>query len=272
MTTAVPTGSPGPEIRPRPLAAVTGASSGIGEVFARRLAATHDLLLVARREDRLRVLAAELASVHGAAVEVLAADLLRDEDVDRLARRLREDPALDLLVNNAGFGVDGPFWEGGAEPLLRMHRLHIDTTLRLTHAALAALVERDRGAVINVASVAAFVHGAGSCGYSASKSWMTAFTEGLHLDLRRKGSRVQVQALCPGFTYTEFHDVMGVQRETRAPRGFWLDAGDVVEASLDGLRRRRLFVIPGWKYRLLVAVVTRLPVSLRLAFESARRR
>jgi len=145
-------------------------------------------------------------------------------------------------------------------------------TLRLCHAALRVLVPRDRGAIINVASVAAFIRGTGSGSYGSTKSWMTAFTEGLHLDLRSIGSKVTVQALCPGFTYTEFHDTMGVSRESRAPRSFWLNANDVVEASLDGLRRGKLYVVPGWRYKLLTAFATKLPHGARIAFESMRKR
>jgi uncharacterized protein len=250
---------------------VTGASSGIGETFARRLAPTHDLLLVARREDRLKALAEELAQAHGGKAQVLACDLELERDVDALADRLRTEPRFELLVNNAGFGVGGLFWEGALNPHDRMHRLHIMATLRLCHAALQALVPRNRGAIINVASVAAFIRGVGSGSYGSTKSWMTAFTEGLHLDLRSIGSKVTVQALCPGFTYSEFHDTMGVQRESRAPRGFWLSADFVVEASLGGLRRGKLYVIPGWKYKILTALVSRLPNRARIAFEYVRR-
>jgi short-subunit dehydrogenase len=256
----------------RSLAVITGASSGIGEVFARRLAPTHDLLLVARREAHLRALAAELSATHRTRAQALSLDLERTADLDTLAGRFRTEPAFELLVNNAGFGVDGPFWEGTPEPQERMHELHVMATLRLCHAALGVLVARNRGAVINVASVAAFIHGPGSCGYSATKSWMTAFTEGLHLDLVRAGSAVRVQALCPGFTYTEFHDVMGVRRESRAPRSFWLTPESVVDASLKGLGKGRVYVVPGWRYQLLTAIVTRLPHGMRMALESARGR
>ncbi len=256
----------------RPLAVVTGASSGIGEVFARRLAPTHDLLLVARRRERLESVASGLAAAHGTVAEVMVADLSLEVQVSVLAERLRNEASLELLVNNAGFGISGPFWEQGLEHNEQMHRLHVGATLRLCHAALANLVPRNRGAIINVASVAAFVRGAGSATYGATKSWMTAFTEGLHLDLRSVGSRVTVQALCPGFTYSEFHDVMAVRRETRASRFFWLSADSVVDASLSGLARGRLYVVPTWRYAILVALLTKLPDRMRIAFESARRR
>jgi short-subunit dehydrogenase len=255
---------------PRKLAIITGASAGIGEVFARRLAAEHDLLLVARRRDRLEGLAAELAGKTGARVDVLAADLSEAAGREAVAGRIAAEPLLALLVNNAGFGSRGLFWESEFEEADRMHRLHVTATLRLCHAALRNMVPRDEGAIINVASVAAFVRRAGSSGYSATKSWMAVFTEGLHLELRSIRSGVSVQALCPGFTYSDFHDILKVDRKSMAPASFWLTADQVVDASLGGLRRKKLFVVPGAQYKLLTALFTKLPVGLRLAAEAGR--
>jgi short-subunit dehydrogenase len=144
-------------------------------------------------------------------------------------------------------------------------------TVRLTHAALGVLVARNHGAVINVASVAAFATRPGSASYGATKSWMAAFTEGLYLDLQQAGSAVTVQALCPGFTYSEFHDVTGDDRHSVAPPSFWLSAEAVVADSLKGLARGSLFVVPGWRYQLLVAVLTKLPFWLKLRLEASRR-
>jgi short-subunit dehydrogenase len=255
---------------PRKLAVITGASAGIGEVFARRLAADHDLLLVARRLDRLEKLARELAGTSGATVNVMAADLAEIQGMDAVAERIGREANLALLVNNAGYGNRGLFWEAELEESDRMHRLHVTATLRLSHAALRNMVPRDAGAIINVASVAAFVRRAGSSSYSATKSWMAVFTEGLYLELRSVKSKVIVQALCPGFTYSEFHDTMKVERKSMAPAAFWLSAQDVVDASLKGLRKGKLFVIPSRKYQLLTALFTKLPVGLRLAIEAGR--
>jgi short-subunit dehydrogenase len=255
----------------RKLAVITGASSGIGEVFARRLAADHDLLLVARRRERLEALAAELAAA-GSDVRVLAADLTESRDTDAVAERIAAEPNLALLVNNAGIGGRGLFWEGDLGSAERMHRLHVTATLRLCHAALRNMVPRNAGAIINVSSVAAFVRRVGSSNYGATKTWMAVFTEGLHLDLRSTGSGVSVQALCPGFTYSEFHDRMKVDRRTLAPASFWLTADEVVDESLRGLRAGRLFVIPSRRYRILTAVFTKLPIWARLAFERGPRR
>jgi len=252
----------------RTVVAITGASSGIGAAFAHKLAAEHDLLLIARRKDRLDSLAADLSQKFGANVQTIGADLSRDEETAAVAEHIAAESRLVLLVNNAGFGAKGRFWQAPLERQEAMHRLHVMATVRLTHAALRNLVPQDRGGIINVASVSAFVRNAGSVSYAATKSWMTAFTEGLYLELRGLPSNVTVQALCPGFTYSEFHDNLHVGRERLAGSKFWMSAEDVVNASIEGLRRRKLIVIPGWRYRVLVGLLTKLPTGARLAIES----
>ena len=252
----------------RLIAAITGASSGIGATFARKLAPDHDLLLIARRLDRLQELAGELASQHGTHAECLQADLTQEHDLAAVAERLAAEQRLLLLVNNAGFGTPALFWEADIATQEAMHKLHVTATLRLTHAALGSMVARNCGAVVNVASVAAFIRNARSASYCATKTWMAVFTEALYLELKSVGSSVSVQALCPGFTYSEFHDVAALDRRALAPGAFWLTAEEVVEASLDGLRRGKLFVIPGWRYRLATAVLTKLPARWRLALET----
>jgi short-subunit dehydrogenase len=254
----------------RPLAAITGASSGIGMTYARRLAPRYDLLLVARRRELLEELAVDLRARHGANVTVLAADLTDEEQLALVANRIAAEPELALFVNNAGFGLRGAFWKTDLAAIEKMHRLHVMAVLRLTHAVLRPMVGRNRGAVINVASVAAFAQRAGSAGYGATKSWLAALTEGIHLDLKRAGSAVTVQVLCPGFTYSQFHDLLGEDRKRLAPPSLWLTADQVVGASLNGLRSGALVVIPGWRYRMLVAVLTKCPAWLKLRLEASR--
>jgi short-subunit dehydrogenase len=216
----------------RPLALVTGASSGIGATFARRLAREgYSLILVARRRDRLEELARELGGA-----ETLAADLTRDDELKAVEQRIAAASNLDLLVNNAGFGTKGRYFEIPVESQDQMHRLHVMATLRLAHAALGGMVARRKGAVINVSSVAGFGHSPGNVSYCATKAWMNSFTEGLHLDLRRAGSPVKVQCLCPGFTLSEFHDVIRMDRK-RVPGWLWTPAEDVVESSIRGLAK-----------------------------------
>jgi short-subunit dehydrogenase len=234
------------------VALVTGASSGIGAVFARQLAAQgYNLILVARRADRLAQMAREIESGNGVQVEVLTADLVLDADLARVESRIAGESNLELLVNNAGFGVLGNFFQSEPEPQVRMHRLHVMATLRLTHAALPGMVARGRGGIINVSSVAAFASAPGSVSYSATKAWMNNFSEGLALELKCVGSPVRVQALCPGFTRTEFQDVAKVDRK-RIPDSWWMSADYVVAASLKGLERGKTVVVPGLFYKMVV--------------------
>jgi short-subunit dehydrogenase len=240
------------------VALVTGASSGIGEIFARKLSARGcRLLLVARRRDRLERLATELGNA-----EAIAADLTEAGDLRRLEQRMTEESRLEYLVNNAGFGSVGYFFEADRARQDEMQRLHVLATMRLTHAALAGMIARKSGNIINVSSVAAFFHNPFNVTYGASKAWINNFSEALSVELRSIGSPVRVQALCPGFTYTEFHDVLGVDRKA-VPKGFWLTAEDVVDASLQALVADRVIVIPGWRYRLIVRVQQLLPRSAR---------
>jgi hypothetical protein len=249
-------------------AVITGASSGLGEVFARKLAARGcALTLVARRRERLETLAAELRAAYPIEVEAVPADLSVESEIEALAARVAAINDLELLVNNAGFGTRGRFWDTDYSRQAAMHRVHVTSTLRLTRAALDAMLPHDRGAIINVSSVAGFFRSAGNVSYCATKAWINSFCEGLWLELESAGSKVQVQALCPGFTYTGFHDAMGVDRASVA-RILWMRADFVVDESLDALEKRRLFVIPGRKYRWLVALASKLPVSWRLAIEA----
>lgn len=242
----------------KPLAVVTGASSGIGEIFARKLAARgYSLLLTGRRRERLEALAQELGDA-----EVLPGDLAADDDVERLAARLRTAENLELLVNNAGFGTLHNFWEADAAGQEAMARVHVLAVVRLTRAALPGMVERGRGAVINVASVAAFMTTPHNVMYCSTKTWISTFTEGLYLELKLAGSPVKVQSLCPGFTYSEFHDTMGVER-ARVPKAFWLQGDFVVDESLRGLDEGRLFVIPGWRYRVVVWFEKHMPKAFQ---------
>jgi short-subunit dehydrogenase len=241
----------------RPLAAITGASSGIGATFARRLARDgYDLLLIARRKDRLELLAAELP----VSVEILPADLVNDADLDTVARRLAAEPRLELLVNNAGFGTRGPFWEAGAQ--IEMHKLHVVATAALARAALQGMTGRRRGAIVNVASVAGFMQNPVSVSYCATKAWINSFSEGLWLAMKAAGLPIRIQSLCPGFTYSEFHDVAGVDRAS-IPKSWWMAAEFVVDESLAALERNELFVGPGWRYKGIVWLFSWLPRPLR---------
>ncbi|GAA2249272.1 SDR family oxidoreductase [Streptomyces amakusaensis] len=236
-------------------ALITGATAGIGAAFARRLASEgHNLVLVARDTARLREQATELHDRHGVEAEVLTADLSSEEGISAVEKRL-SDPRepVDLLVNNAGFGNKGRFLEVSMEDELTMLKVHCEAVLRLTAAAARSMRERRRGAVVNVASVAAFVP-RGT--YGASKSWVVQFTQGAARDLA--GSGVRLMALCPGFVRTEFHQRAGMGTEN-IPGWMWLDADRLVSAALTDLARGKAVSIPDPRYKALMGLVKLAP-------------
>lgn len=240
---------------------VTGATSGIGAAFARRLAADgHALVLVARGEQRLADTAAELRKRYGIAVETLAADLTEDDGIAAVEARLRDrERPVDVLVNNAGFGNDGIFLDAPMSDELRMLKLHCEAVLRLTGAAVEAMRERRRGFVINVSSVAAYMP-RGT--YGASKAWIVHFTEGVAAEMA--GSGVRLLALCPGFVRTEFHQRAGMDA-SRLPSFAWLDADAVVAACLRDLARGRTLSVPSARYKVAVSLARHVPSRLYAA-------
>jgi len=238
-------------------ALITGASAGLGAEYARQLAAAGtNLVLVARRLDRLNELAREIEAAHGVAVDVLQADLASDDGLGLVERRIAGHDTLDLLINNAGFGGRAAFAKSDVGDHLNMVRVHIDATVRLTRAAVPGMIARGRGAVINLASVAAFSPFSGAM-YSGTKAFLTAFSENLDGELRRKG--VRVQALCPGMTHTEFHAVADIAKDV-VPKPFWMTAGKVVRISLRRVGRG-VICVPGWKNKTL-AFLMRCPLTL----------
>ena len=242
---------------PRGRVVITGASAGIGEEFARQLAAAgFDLTLVARRAERLQALADELSTAHGIRAEAWPADLADETDVAALANRLAATGDLVLLVNNAGFGTRGEFVEVALERTLDMIRVHVLATVTLCRAAAPGMAARGGGAIINVSSIAAFFPSAGGANYGATKAYLNAFSEALAAELRDSG--VVVQALCPGFTTTEFHDVGDYRNFDRdqIPAPLWMPAREVVAESLAALGGRRVIVVPGARYRAIVAAAT----------------
>jgi uncharacterized protein len=239
-------------------AIVTGASAGIGEAITNQLTEQGvRTIAVARRGDRLDALAA-LSPL----VEPLVADLLTPEGIDKVrARLVNTDDPIDLLVNNAGFGAAGRVSEISRENALGMIDLNIRALTELTHVALPWMLARDRGWILQVSSVASFQPGPNAAIYSATKAFVTSFTEALHEELR--GTNVKVSALCPGFTKTEFHEVSSPGTgPAKVPEFAWLAANDVAASGLKALAAGRALDVPGALYKGLGALTNSLPRSL----------
>lgn len=261
----------------RPLSLVTGASSGIGAAFARQLAALgHDLVLTARRADRLEALAAELREQHAAQAIVLPRDLADPATPRALCDELdRRSLQVDWLVNNAGYGVPGTFvandWTTHADFL----QVLLTAPTELAWRLLPGMRQRGHGRIINVASLAGHVPGpAGHTLYAASKAYLIKFSQSLALENRAAG--VNVCALCPGFTWSEFHDITGTRdKMNRLPGFMWLSAEEVVRQGLAAVERGDAVYIPGRVNRTIKTLVHLLPDRLALwlsARESKRYR
>ncbi|MGH3344546.1 MAG: SDR family NAD(P)-dependent oxidoreductase [Carbonactinosporaceae bacterium] len=247
-------------------ALVTGASSGIGEAFARQLARTGSgVVLVARNEGRLRELAGEISAAHGVDAEVLPADLRDVEQLAAVERRAGStDDPIDLLVNNAGYLTCGSFHGLDVEEETGQVDVHVRATLRLTHAATGPMSKRGRGGVINVASTAAFQAAPGLATYAAAKAFVLSFSEALHEELRGHG--VTVTCLCPGFTRTELQQRADADMG-HVPGLMWQTPDEVARTALRGHAGGRAVVVPGAVNRALAAsarVVPR-PVSRKVA-------
>jgi uncharacterized protein len=238
-----------------PTALVTGPTAGIGSAFARRLAADgHDLVLVARDRARLEDVASRLSAEHGVACEVLGADLGDRSQLQRVADRLGDGARpVDVLVNNAGFGLNAPFATSAVEDQERVLDVLCRAVLVLSHAAVGGMVSRGRGAVVNVSSLAGFT-AMGT--YAAAKAWVTTFSEALAVELA--GTGVTSTALCPGFVRTEFHERARIN-VSALPGWAWLDADDLVAACLDDVRRGRVLSVPGRGYRVVAALARHAP-------------
>ncbi len=235
---------------------ITGPTSGIGQGFARALAAQgHDLVLVSRDRTRLAEIATNLEREYRVQTDVVVADLSDRTDIERVADVIRSD-RIDVLVNNAGFGVKGAFLETTVTVEQEMLDVLVTAVMQLTHAAVPGMVDRGRGYVFTVSSVAGWITGGT---YSAAKAWATIFTEGLAVQL--SGTGVQPVAVCPGFTHTEFHQRAGMQMDS-VSEWMWLDVDDVVNQALRDARAGRVISVAGTQYKALTSLLRILPRSL----------
>lgn len=249
-------------------ALVTGATAGIGRSFAHQLAGQgHDLVLVARDHERLETESALLRSSYGVEVEVLPADLVDRAELARVEARLAStDRPVDLLVNNAGFGLKGRFLDNTVEQEQAMLDVLVTAVMRLSHAALGPMAARGRGGIINVSSVAAYLP-RGT--YSAAKAYVNQFSEWAHYEYADRG--VVVTCLCPGFTKTEFHERMQVSRGS-APDFLWLEADDLVAAALSDHAKGKAFSIPSGQYKVITTAARVVPTGLLKRFQSLGRK
>jgi short-subunit dehydrogenase len=244
-----------------PVALVTGASSGIGRAIAVELAAQgSDLVVVARRRDRLEALAEELRAAHGVKVDVLVADVTVADELAAVEERVRHgSPPVDLLVNNAGAGGQGAFADVPVDRTQSQILLNVMAPVRLTHAALEQMVPRRRGGVLNVSSIAGLQPMPNVATYAASKAYLSSFSHAVHEEVRHRG--VTVTALLPGFTRTEFHEVANISRSV-VPGPAWMKADVVARAGLRAVARGRAQCVPGLGYRILTVISGLTPWSL----------
>jgi short-subunit dehydrogenase len=232
-------------------ALITGASSGIGEVFSRRLAEQgFNIILVARRKERLENLSLEFSKVNNIKAKVVVADLSKLNEIEKVSSIILDTSDLDILINNAGYGISKPFIDRDNIDNAEMINVHFTAPVMLCHSAIKGMTKRKRGVIINNASGVAIARS--SVMYSSAKAALTAFTEQLKTEMRKTG--ISFQALCPGFTYTEFHDtetMAGYKREDFS-RMYWMNAEEVVDSSLKAINSKNVIFIPGEKNRELL--------------------
>ena len=245
------------------LAVITGATSGIGAEFARQLAATHQALwLIGRREEKLNHLAAGLQKKHDVDPVVMLMDLSDPAVIDDLAAKIRNQPRLSFLVNNAGYAEDGVFHEMAWQKHDDIMHVHVQATLKLSYAALNVMAANGNGSIINVSSVASFIPTPSSPLYGPTKAFIRSLSE--TLATWYEGSEIKIQALCPGYTITDFHERIGLDPDTFYRKSGFVRAWTseyVVRKSLNDLQRGKTVSVPGWNYQVAVMLLRRLPLA-----------
>jgi short-subunit dehydrogenase len=257
------------------LALITGASSGIGAAFAGLYASQgFDLALTARREDRLAAVADEVRLRHGVEIHIIPADLAHADGVDAvLAAVAAQGRTVDALVNSAGYGVPGSFVAAPWEDQQAFLKVLLVAVCELTHKVLPAMLHQHFGRIVNVASMAGLAPaGPGSVLYSAAKAFVVKFSQGLHLEA--KGAGVHVSALCPGYTYTEFHDVNGTRAQSvgATQPWMWMGADEVAAAGFEAVEANRPICVPGAPYKAAAALSKLLPDEWGMALMARRAR
>jgi short-subunit dehydrogenase len=252
---------------------ITGASSGIGLSFAKQLAQQgFNLILLARRKDRLKTIASELESQNSIRCEIIQADLSEIGDIKKAVDYSRQINDLDVLVNNAGFATLGYFADVPIEKSLGMLNVHLTATIQFTHTAIKGMLKRKRGAIINVSSMGSFLLSPGNVVYDATKSFLNTFSENLKLEMQDMD--IRIQALCPGFTRTEFHEVGDLKNYDRKaiPDSMWMSPDKVVSLSLKALgKSKKIIFIPGWKKRLSKWIIMHSSVVRKVLVDKANK-
>ena len=245
------------------IAFITGASSGIGAEFARRFAEKgYDLIITGRRKEYLNRVAEEIQTASGRSVTTIIGDLSDPKHLTDLVDRVRNSKDIDVLINNAGHGLKQHFIQDDISNPDILLDVHLRAAMHLMHAVIPGMTERKRGTIINVSSIAGFSPTASDPTYGATKAFLTFFTESLHLVLQEKG--ITVQALCPGFTWTNFHEKLGIPKAEQSHRGIlrWTTADKVVDESMKGLQNGTVVVIPGFLNRIAMKIVALVPRRL----------
>lgn len=240
-------------------ALITGATSGVGAAFARRLA--HDgynLIVTGRRKEKINALANELSEAYHVNVEVIIVELSDNVELEALVERIN-NLHIDILINNAGFGINRNFCEEDPRIQEEMVQVHINCPMRLIHAVLPDMISRGNGVIINVSSVGAFLSTPKNTIYSGTKAFLRAFTESLHLELM--GTGVKVQVLCPGLVRTDFHEKIGIEEAEQENKGLvrWKSPEEIVDMSIKGLEKNEVVCIPGWPTKMRIFLMSILP-------------
>jgi uncharacterized protein len=246
----------------RKLAIITGATSGIGKAYAVYFAGHgYDLLITGRRREVIHHVALELISNYGIKVDVIIADLSKNEDLSLLLQVLGKRKNIEVLVNNAGYGMDCRFSNDELNHQMAMLKVHVDAPLMLIHKVLPIMMENNRGIIINVSSLAAYMPTASNAMYTSTKSFLKSFTESLYMDVSNYG--IQVQCLCPGFTYSDFHRNLSISGDG-IKQGFvhWMNPSAVVDYSMNCLDRGQVVCIPGFLNRVMSFLTVHIPRGL----------
>ncbi|WP_319370694.1 SDR family oxidoreductase [uncultured Ilyobacter sp.] len=243
-------------------ALITGATSGIGAAFARKLGeAGYNLYLTGRRKEVIEKLAQEIRGKYDVVVEVIIADFTIPYEVDSFLDKI-ESVDFEFLVNNVGFGHEKRFLNDTYENQRKMIEAHVESFTKITHLVAGRMQKIRKGRIINVSSLAAFAPAAFNHLYSSTKSFVITFSEALHIDLRPLG--INVQALCPGFTKSDFHRSLEIKEKTFKNRGLirWMSSEDVVTLSLRAVSKRGGIYVPGWSNKILYTIIKLLPRKL----------